>query len=97
VQDIEASLRKAVKAYFTATSEAEKSHREKAVRHLCERLLNSRLKVLHVRIAALIVAKSKRGATDAEMAGLKAREQKIRDNGMNGILKEFSVPDPVSK
>jgi hypothetical protein len=95
-QDIEASLRKAVNAFSAATSETEKSHKEKAVRHLCERLLATRLKILNVRIGALIVAKSKRGTTDEEMAGLRAREQEIRENGIDGILREFSVTNPVS-
>jgi hypothetical protein len=96
VQDLEASLRKAVKAFSAATSETEKNHKEKAVRHLSERLLESRLKILHVRISGLIVAKSKAGATDEEIARLKVREQEMRDNGMDGILREFSAPSPDS-
>jgi hypothetical protein len=89
VQDIEHSLRQAIKTFET-TPEAERSTKLKAIRNLSERLLAARLKALRARISALTEPGSKR-LDDRKAAHLRTREQELLDQGADEILREFDV------
>jgi gamma-glutamyl phosphate reductase len=93
VQDLEESLRQAVKA-FASASELDRERKAKAVRHLSERLLTSRLKVLRARVSAL-TEPGKQTAFGKQATRLQLREQELRAQGIVGILKEFHVPDDI--
>ena len=82
VQDLEESLRKAIKAFYTV-SESERKSKLKAVLHISERLLVTRSKVLRTRISALDPRQSTNGNK------LWVREQNLHAQGVAGILKEF--------
>jgi len=92
MQDIEASLRKAVKA-FAAASGLERDLKLENIRHLSERLLAARLKVLRAKISALAVTASKGAEIGKQMTRLERREQELQEQGIDGILAEFAVPN----
>jgi hypothetical protein len=87
VQDIEQSLRQAIKT-FEAASEAERTGKLKAIQHLSERLLAARLKALRARISALIQPGSER-LDERQTAHLQARKQELEAQSADDILKEF--------
>lgn len=91
VQDVENSLRPAIKSFET-TSEAERLEKLKTVRHLSEWLLVVRLKALRARISALTEPGSKR-LDDKQIAHLQKREQELQAQGADEILRGFGVQD----
>jgi len=91
VQDIEKSLRQAIKT-FEASSEVERASKLKAVRHLSERLLAARLKALRARISTLTEPRSK-SLNDKSASHLRTREQELQAQGVDEVLREFGVID----
>lgn len=89
VQDIEDSLRLAIQT-CRAASEAERTGKLKAIRHLAERLLAARLKALRARISALTEPGSK-SLDDTKAAHLRSREQELQTQGVEDILREFGI------
>jgi hypothetical protein len=91
VQDVENSLRLAIKKFETA-SEMERPEKLKTMRHLSERLLAVRLKALRARISALTEPGNNR-LDDKQAAHLRTREQELQTRGADEILREFGVRD----
>lgn len=90
VQDIEESLRKAVKS-FLAAAENEKADKDKAVQHLAKRLLAARLKAIRARISVIAAIPSLVGI-DKRVSQLQSTEEELQSQGVEDILKEFGVP-----
>jgi hypothetical protein len=87
VGDIEESLRKAVIAIGATPG---------AVRHLAERLLAARLKLLRARIASAAELKYKEGrASSEQVPQLKSRARELEAHGVDGILKEFGAYEKI--
>ena len=86
VQDIEISLRQAVRAL----PEAERHGKLKAIRHLSERLLAARLKILRARISALTEPGNKT-LDNSQASHLRTREQELEVQDVDEILREFGV------
>jgi primosomal protein N'' len=91
VQDVEHSLRQAITT-FQALSEAERSGKLKAIRHLAERLLAVRLKALRARIYAVTEPGSK-SLDDTKAAHLRMREHELQAQSADDILREFDFYD----
>ena len=89
VQDIEHSLRQAIKTLET-TPEEERPTKLKAIRHLSERLLAARLKALGARISALTEPGIK-SLDDRKAAHLRKREEELQAQGADEILREFGA------
>jgi hypothetical protein len=89
VQDIEISLRQAVMA-FRALPEAERHGKLKTIRHLSERLLAARLKILRARISALTEPGNKT-LDNRQASHLRTREQELEVQDVDEILREFGV------
>jgi hypothetical protein len=89
VQDIEKSLRQAIRT-FKAASEPERSGKLTSLRHLSERLLAARRKALHARISALTEPGSK-SLVGKQALHLRIREQELQAQGVDEILREFGV------
>src|SRR5882762_1612725 len=81
VQDIEHSLRHAIKT-FEAAPEAERIGKLKAIRHLSAKLLAARLKALRARISALTEPGSK-SSDDRQASHLRARQQELERQGVD--------------
>ena len=92
VQDAEESLRRAVQAHVQSP-ESDKT--VKAIHQLAERVLKTRLKALHARIAALSEP-GKNRASPETLEHLRQREAQILDGGVAAILKEFGVPPALT-
>jgi hypothetical protein len=95
VQDLEAALRHAVAAFRTTTPLSEREKKAKDVRNLARRVLSARLRLLKSRIA-----RGQEPRTTGKPSGwsdgidaLRARETKVRDEGVSGILAEFGAQD----
>ena len=89
VQDIKDSLRLAIETYRTA-SRAEHARKLNVVRRLAQRLLAARLKALRARITVLTQPGSR--IFDAtKVAHLRRREQDLRAQDADDILREFDV------
>ena len=88
VQDIEESLRQAGES-IKALPEDERTSKLKAIHHLAERLLTTRLKLLRARISALTEPSLRPRNND--VSHLRMREQELQAEGANGILKEFGI------
>ena len=89
VQDLENSLRVAINS-CKATTEAPQRGQLGAIQHLSKRLLAARLKALRARISALTEPGGKR-RNEEEVSRLRAREQELQSQGIDGILKEFGA------
>ena len=89
VQDIEHSLRQAIKT-FQALPEVERASKLNDIRHLSERLLAVRLKALRARISALTEPGSKT-LDDTKAAHLRTREQELQAQSADDILREFEL------
>jgi hypothetical protein len=83
VQDIEETLRKAIKA-FDVVPDAEREPKLKAIRHLAERLLVARSKMLRGRMSKLGLLNNRE-----QESQLRLREQNLHSQGVTGILREF--------
>ena len=81
---IEASLRKVVRALEVASIN-DRKRKVKAVRHLSERLLHSRLKMLKARVSFI--------DQEDRVNQLKNKKKDLIEQGVDGILKEFNVFD----
>lgn len=91
VHAIEESLRLAVKS-LAAAGAADTVRKAKAVRHLSERLLAARLRQLRASISTL--TEPGQDASRKQVARLEMRE--LRDQGVEGILKEFGIQEHPS-
>lgn len=87
VKDLETSLRRAVEAFRAAPAE-DRPKKAKAVRKLAERLLSARLRVLRARMAVAPPPEH-----DERSAKLRAREAKLGEDGVTGILAELGATD----
>lgn len=95
VGDIEESLRKALMA-MGATPGVDRDRKAGAVRHLAERLLAARLKLLRARIASAAELKYKEGrASSEQVPQLKSRARELEAQGVDGILKEFGAYEKI--
>jgi hypothetical protein len=96
VQEAEAALRNAVAA-FKAQGASAPPEALKTTRKLAEKLLSARLKMLKARLVALEDA----GASGTmpgyakDLASLRERLASTREQGLAGILTEFSVEQAV--
>jgi len=88
VQDLEDSLRRAIKSASEA-GPVDRDRKLKAMWHVAERVLSSRLKALRARESALTEP-----GRESEKTVVKLEERKIRleQTGVIGILMEFDVP-----
>ena len=91
LEDAEEVLRRAV-VVFRGTLPAEAAGKAKAVRHLAERVLNLRLKLLKARRAAGPPVNN--SSTYAEE--LLAPERAVLSAGLAGILSEFGAVDAMA-
>ena len=89
VQDIEHSLRQAISTYKVLPG-PKRGGKLKAIRQLAERLLAVRLKALRARISALTEPGSK-SLDDTKAAHLRTREQELRAQSVDDVLREFEV------
>jgi hypothetical protein len=95
VQDIEASLRKAISA-FDAAPVAERETKSNVVHELSNRLFAARLKALRARLSALREPGLKH-ASDSQVRQLQSRELELQAQGVAGILGEFGFHEkPVA-
>jgi hypothetical protein len=95
VQDVEASLRQALAA-LSGAAYSDRARKAKAVRRLCERLLASRLKELRARYSAL-TEPGKKSEAGKRVVRLLARQNELNSQGIDGILKEFGVPEDICR
>jgi hypothetical protein len=95
VGDVEESLRKAVTAMDTSAG-IDRDRKVSAVRHLAERLVGARLKLLRARIASASELKYKNGKSSSEQVPhLKLRARQLESEGVEGILKEFGAYEKI--
>jgi hypothetical protein len=95
VDDIEESLRKAVAA-MGASRGVDRDRKVDAVRHLAERLLRARVKLLRARIASAAELKYKNGrASSGKVPHLRSRARELETQGVDGILKEFGAYETI--
>lgn len=87
VQDIEHSLRQAIKTFETISGPA-RSEKLRAIQHLSEKLLAARLKALRARLSALTEPGSKSSGNE-QASHLRTREQELQGQNEDDILKEF--------
>jgi len=87
VEVIEHSLRLAITTFY-ALPEAERSGKQKNIRHLAERLLAVRLKALRARLSALTEPGAK-SLEDTKAPHLRLREQELQAQSADDILREF--------
>jgi hypothetical protein len=96
VLDVEASLRCAVAAFRAASSPGEREKKAKDVRNLAKRVLSARLRLLKARISRAQEPRMT-GAAPAPWSdridALRAREIKVREDDVSGILVEFGAQD----
>jgi hypothetical protein len=93
VEEAEAALRHAVVVYRAATPGVERDKKAKAIKRLANRLLMARLKLTKARIAAATdiqtgVPFAKR---ENEITPLELRYEKMREDGLDAILREFEA------
>jgi len=91
VQDVEESLQLAVEALADADGE-ERADKLKAVEQLAGRLLKARLKAVRAKISALSEPGMESKAAK-QLPGLETRRQQLLGQGVEGILREFNVPE----
>jgi hypothetical protein len=93
VEDAEAALHHAVGVHREAASSLDRDKQSKAVKRLANRLLTARLKLMKARIAAAKVIQT--GVTlekrTNEIAPLELRYAKMREAGLDAILREFET------
>ena len=90
VQDYEDVLRNAVKTFLETNSTEEKIVKEKAIHKLAERLLTARLKFLKAKLNdAEPVIEEKASKQKVQIEHLQQQIEKVRLEGINGILMEF--------
>ena len=86
VKDVEASLKKAIAAYSTATPLNAKFE---AMHHLAERVLMCRLKATRAQLAQLCESGSKQRLNEKAIARYEHEFARLQENGIEGVLKEF--------
>ena len=91
VQDAEESLRKAVQTHAQSPTPDKATQ---AIQQLAERVLKTRLKALHARIAALSEP-GKHRASPETLEHLRQQETQLLDGGVAPILKEFGIPSAM--
>ncbi len=91
VQDVEESFQSAVEALADADDEA-RADKLKAIEQLAGRLLKARLKAIGAKISALSEPGMEIKAAK-RLPGLETRRQQLLDQGVEGILREFNIPE----
>ena len=91
VGDLEESLHKAVTA-MAGARDVDRNRNAQAVRHLAERLVAARLKLLRAKIASAAELKYKNGVASSEpVPRLKNLARELEAKGVAGVLKEFGA------
>ena len=93
VKDIEESLCIAIES-FKASPPDQAQKKLKAVRHLSERLMAARLKMVRARLKAL---REIQDIDDEKLSRLKLQEQEIQEKGVNSIFEKFGVASHFKK
>jgi hypothetical protein len=91
VEDLEETLRLAVKAFHIADP-TDRVSKAKSIRGLAERLLSARLKLLKVRISELDHLLQNK---EQNIHRLRCRHTELNSNGVKGILAEYSALDAL--
>jgi hypothetical protein len=91
VKDVGASLKKAIAAYSSSANVAERDAKFKAMHHLAERVLMSRLKAIRAHLAQLREPGSKQRSNEKTIARFELDFARLQENGIEGVLKEFGV------
>ena len=95
VREVEATLRRTVSALREESSAEVQERLKKQVRNLAKRLLTARLHLLKSRVGKASEQRMT-GAPSAwadGIATLRAKEAQTRQEGINGILREFDALD----
>ncbi len=93
VDDLELTLEKAIEAFKTCPDEL-RSSKGKSVTKLASKVLNARLKLVKAkRNDAEPVEAQGMNEKLVEVEHLREREKRLADDGVEGILREFGVPE----
>ena len=96
VQDLEETLRHSIIVYWVTASDDERLRKRMAIEKLSEKLLNARLKFLKANLYdAEPVKETDSKKQSSPIESLRQHLEKVRLEGVNGILKEFDAEDLI--